>query len=57
MSQMTRRTKAVESLLICPKCKLEPRLFGIASESAKRDLYSFECQKCGRIEAGGVSAK
>jgi hypothetical protein len=30
------------------------RLFGIEAESAVRDLYSFECNKCGRIEARGV---
>ena len=30
------------------------RLFGIEAESAVRDLYSFECHSCGKIEARGV---
>jgi hypothetical protein len=30
------------------------RLFGIEAENESRDLYTFECIKCGRIEARGV---
>jgi hypothetical protein len=30
------------------------RLFGIEAENLVRDLYSFECTRCGRIEARGV---
>jgi hypothetical protein len=44
----------IEPLMLCPSCGLEMRLFGIESESPIRDLYSFECVKCGRIEARGV---
>ena len=47
----------VKSLLTCPKCKLEMRLLGIETESATRELYTFECPKCGALEARGVKAK
>jgi hypothetical protein len=30
------------------------RLFGIEPESEIRDLYTFECHNCGRLEARGV---
>jgi hypothetical protein len=40
--------------MLCSKCKREMFLLGIESESAKRDLYTFECDKCGRIEVRGV---
>ena len=43
-----------EPLILCSICKLEMRLFGIEAESAVRDLYTFECQNCGRVEARGV---
>jgi hypothetical protein len=46
--------KQVKSLLTCPKCKLELRLLGIESESIDRDLYTFECTKCGALEVRGV---
>lgn len=42
------------SLLMCSKCKLELRLFGIESETISRDLYTFECTKCGALEVRGV---
>ena len=44
----------IEPLLLCPDCKIEMRLFGIEPESPIRDLFSFECTSCGRIEARGV---
>ena len=46
----------IEPLILCPGCKIEMHLFGIEGESAIRDLYSFECIKCGRIEGRGVLA-
>lgn len=52
----TRRTR-VKSLLTCPVCKLELRLFGIESETAARDLYTFECTKCHGLEVRGVKVK
>jgi hypothetical protein len=55
--QMAPRKTPVESLLTCRKCKLELRLFGIEAESAERDLYSFECTKCGSLEVRGVKVK
>jgi hypothetical protein len=55
---MARQTKTrVESLLTCPKCKLELRLFGIEPESPSRELYTFECEKCGALEVRGVKVK
>jgi hypothetical protein len=47
----------VKSLLTCPKCKIELRLFGIECESVTRDLYTFDCTKCGKIEVRGVKVK
>ncbi len=47
----------MKSLLTCPKCKLELRLIGVESETANRDLYTFECTKCGRLEVRGVKFK
>jgi len=44
----------IEPLILCPNCNLEMRLFGIESESGIRDLYTFECYGCGRLEARGV---
>jgi hypothetical protein len=43
----------IEPLMLCPDCKVEMRLFGIEAESPIRDLFSFECTTCGRIEARG----
>jgi hypothetical protein len=54
---MARSTEPEQSLLTCPKCKLELRLFGIETESAKRELYTFECTKCGGLEVRGVRGK
>jgi Zn ribbon nucleic-acid-binding protein len=48
---------AVKSLLICPTCKIEMRLFGMESENTQRDLYTFECVKCGCLEVRGVRVK
>lgn len=36
-------------LLQCPTCGTEMRLLGIESENPARDLYTFECAKCGRL--------
>ena len=47
----------IEPLLLCPRCKIEMCLFGIESESAKRDLYTFECVACGGLEVRGVQVK
>jgi hypothetical protein len=54
---MARRPEPVKSLLTCPKCKLELRLLGIETESTSRDLYTFECSKCGSLEVRGVKVK
>jgi hypothetical protein len=47
-------TPRIEPLILCPGCKIEMRLFGIEAESPVRDLFTFECHSCGRIEARGV---
>lgn len=44
----------VQPLVACPTCKLEMRLFGIEPESDLRDLYTFECERCGALEVRGV---
>ena len=44
----------IESLLLCPLCNIEMRLFGIEAESDKCDLYTFECVSCGGLEVRGV---
>ena len=41
-------------LLLCPKCKLEMMLRGTETESAIRDLYTFQCAMCGKLEVRGV---
>ena len=47
-------TSEIASLILCPVCRVEMRLFGIEAESPVRDLFSFECPSCGKIEARGV---
>src|SRR5689334_15492962 len=37
-------------LLHCPKCNSEMRLIGTEWETEVRDLYTFECTKCGQVE-------
>lgn len=47
----------IEPLLLCPHCNVEMCLFGIEVESAKRDLYTFECIGCGTLEVRGVQVR
>jgi hypothetical protein len=47
-------TPEIQPLILCPDCKVEMRLFVTESESPIRDLYTFECIKCGKIEARGM---
>ena len=47
----------IEPLLLCPVCNIEMCLFGIESESDKRDLFTFECVACGGLEVRGVQVK
>ena len=44
----------IKPLILCPKCNVEMRLFGIELESDKRDLFTFECTACGGLEVRGV---
>ena len=43
------------SLIVCPHCKLELFLVGIEMERPGRDVFTFECLKCHRVEARGVA--
>ena len=40
--------------MLCPCCKIEMRLFGIEPESDTRELYTFECNGCSRLEVRSV---
>ena len=44
----------VQSLIVCPTCKLEMRLLGTEAENDIRDLYTFQCAMCGKLEVRGV---
>jgi len=43
------------SLIVCPHCKLELFLVGIEMERPGRDVLTFECLKCHRVEARGIA--
>lgn len=45
---------SVKPLIVCADCRTELRLFGIEHESGVRDLYTFECPRCGRLKVRGV---
>jgi hypothetical protein len=51
------KLRAAKSLIRCPKCKHEMLLLGIEPERATRDLYTFECDKCGTLEVRSVRVK
>ena len=51
------KPRVVKSPLPCPKCKREMHLLGIEPESATRDLYTFQCDKCGGLEVRGVRVR
>ena len=55
MTQSSPPAIPIAPLMLCPACGIEMRLFGVESETPARDLYTFECRNCGRIEARGVS--
>ena len=44
----------VPSLILCPTCNVEMRLFGIEVKSDVWDLFTFDCMDCGRLETRGV---
>lgn len=44
----------IEALVRCPKCDREMRLFGVEKLNESRDLYTFECDKCGYLQTRGV---
>jgi hypothetical protein len=51
---MAEEAAPIKPLLSCPKCGLEMRVLGIESENAKRDIYTFECDRCDTLEVRGV---
>ena len=54
----TRSKQRIEPLISCPKCNRgEMFLRGIEPESDIRDLYTFECDKCGALEVRGVRVR
>ncbi len=55
MTQVVPPAMPAEPLLLCPTCACEMRLFGIESEKPDRDLFTFACSKCSRLEVRGVS--
>jgi len=44
----------IKSLMRCSKCDREMRLFGIEALGPVRELYTFECDHCGRLDVRGV---
>jgi predicted nucleic acid-binding Zn ribbon protein len=44
----------ITSLIVCPKCNREMRLLGIEAENDVRDIFTFECPACRRLEVRGV---
>jgi hypothetical protein len=44
----------IESLVRCQTCDREMRLFGIEPLNPTRELYTFECDLCGRLEVRGI---
>jgi len=51
---MARTADPIKPLMACPKCGQEMRLFGTEAESPKRDLFTFECEKCDFVEVRGI---
>ena len=52
---MAKAPDACRAALALPQCKTEMRVFGIEAEKPGRDLYTFECPACLRLEVRGVS--
>ena len=44
----------IESLMRCPKCNREMRMFGVEPLNETRELYTFECDLCGQLEVRGI---
>ena len=49
-------TTVIQPLLLCPKCNLEMRLLRTDAECDIRDLYTFQCLMCAKLEVRGVAA-
>lgn len=51
---MAKDNEPIKPLLSCPKCGLEMRILGIEPAGSKRDIYTFECESCDKLEVRGV---
>jgi hypothetical protein len=54
MGQQAPPNVPIAPLMPRPACTTEMRLLGIETEKLARELYTFECGKCGRLEVRGV---
>ena len=54
MGKRSEDANGVYPLVQCPKCNLRMRLSGIEPEKPGRDLFTFECSGCGRVEVMAV---
>jgi len=41
----------------CAQCGAQMRLFGIEGDSSGSNIYSFECPKCGHVDAESVPTR
>jgi|SRR5215510_6416597 len=53
-SELANAALTVGLPLTCQRRPSRAILFGIEADSSIRDVYGFECTRCGRIEARGV---
>lgn len=46
--------RKIETLMRCQRCNREMRLLGIEPFEPTRELYTFECDRCGLTQVRGV---
>ena len=46
----------MEPLILCPDCRTEMHLFAIEPETEIRDIYTFRCDNCQRLEFRSLQA-
>ncbi len=54
LSEKQRSGSPVKPLILCTRCRAEMRLLGIEPQSETRDLYTFECSRCGQLQVRSV---
>jgi hypothetical protein len=42
--------RAMGSLVLCPKCNIEMRLYGFELGNGSRDRYTFQCTNCRHLD-------